>query len=338
MTQSGYWAAYRLRWQRRKLLWRAFRSRHALTLIQDRTDQIRPHDIPCVMTVRNEMLRLPFFLQHHRALGVDHFLIVDNGSTDGTADWLAGQPDVSLWQTQASYRASRFGVDWTTWLQMKYAHRHWCLVLDADELLVYDGCDHRDLHALTKWLETRGAEGFGALMVDLYPKGQVNQAEYIRGEDPAHCLPWFDPGPFRVRRQAPKQNLWVQGGARDRMFFAETPAKAPTLNKLPLMRWNRRYAWLNSCHSALPPRLNLLYDGPGGAQPSGALLHSKFLPDADARAREEKARKQHFHTPERFDAYYDDIAKCPDLWWDGAKRYEGPGSLVQAGLMSKLDW
>ncbi|MCH2094452.1 MAG: glycosyltransferase family 2 protein [Rhodobacteraceae bacterium] len=329
--------AYKLRWQRRKLLWRALRSRHALKAINIRTDCIGRNDILCVMTLRNEMLRLPYFLKHHRALGVDHFLIVDNGSTDGTTDWLAHQTDVSLWGTTASYRAARFGVDWTTWLQMRFAHGHWCLVLDADELLVYDGCSSRDLHGLTAALDTRRIEGFGALMVDLYPKGPVSNATYTSGSDPTHCLHWFDPGPFRVVRQWPKQNLWVQGGVRDRVFFASEASKAPTLNKLPLMRWHRRYAWLNSCHSALPARLNLLYEGPDSTGPAGALLHTKFLPDVTKRAREEKVRRQHFNRPRAFDGYYDEVARGPDLWWDGAQRYTGPESLVQAGLMPRLD-
>ena len=34
--------------------------------------------------MRNEKIRLPFFLRYYRNLGVNHFLIVDNDSTDGT--------------------------------------------------------------------------------------------------------------------------------------------------------------------------------------------------------------------------------------------------------------
>jgi hypothetical protein len=39
-----------------------------------------------------------------------HFLFVENGSDDGTADYLRGQDDVSIWTTQ--HRLSRFGADW----------------------------------------------------------------------------------------------------------------------------------------------------------------------------------------------------------------------------------
>ena len=53
-------------------------------------------------------------MSHYRRLGVDHFLVIDNGSDDGSFEQLADQPDVSLWRTEARYRAARFGVDWLT--------------------------------------------------------------------------------------------------------------------------------------------------------------------------------------------------------------------------------
>ena len=58
------WLAYKLRWKRRKLLFRAFQNRHQLALVVDRTKQIKPCSILVASTVRNEIIRLPYFLQH----------------------------------------------------------------------------------------------------------------------------------------------------------------------------------------------------------------------------------------------------------------------------------
>ena len=330
--------AYRLRWARRRALWRSFRSRHRMTKITDRTRQIRKNDLLCVMCVRNEAARLPWFLKHTRGLGVDHFLIVDNDSTDGTAAFLTEQPDVSIWHTADSYRRARFGLDWMTWLQMRYAHGHWCLMLDADELLVYDGCDRHDLHALTALLDAQDLGGFGTLMLDLYPKGPLDRCHVAPDRNPAEVLCWFDPGPYRASRQHPRSNLWVQGGLRERVFFAKAPSRGPTLNKVPLIKWHRRYAYTNSCHAALPRPLNHLYDGPGETRPAGVLLHTKFLPEAPARAAEEKKRREHFGHPDLFDSYYDRVATAPDLWRPGSRRLDGPESLIDAGLMPRIAW
>jgi len=117
MNISGeLWHAYKLRWKRRRLLYRAIRKRHQLKSVVNRTGQINPDTILAVSTVRNEIVRLPYFLAHHRKLGVGHFLFVDNGSDDGTIEFLGKQPDVSLWVATDSYKESRFGVDWVTWL------------------------------------------------------------------------------------------------------------------------------------------------------------------------------------------------------------------------------
>ncbi|WP_271843612.1 glycosyltransferase family 2 protein [Cognatishimia sp. SS12] len=327
-----------MRLKRRRLLWRAFRARHALTPVKDQTGDLAADDIIAVSVMRNEMTRLPFFLAHYRALGVAQFLIVDNGSDDGSLAYLRAQPDVSLWQTDAGYHAARFGLDWLTWLQFKHAHNRWCLMVDADEVLVYAAQDQVPLKGLTQWLDSQGRRAFGAMMLDLYPKGPVNGQSYTPGDDPRDILQWFDVGPYRAQRQWPLGNLWVQGGVRERVFFAEDPHRSPTLNKLPLVKWHRKFAYVNSCHSILPPKLNYQYAGPGSAGPSGVLLHTKFLPEIAAKSETEKQRKQHFNRPEDFDGYYDQIMTAPDLWHTGSVAYEGPEQLVQFGLMSPPMW
>lgn len=330
--------AFRMRWKRRRLLWRSLRSRHQLTPIKDRTNQIAAGDILAVVVLRNEAERLPFFLAHYRRLGVAQFLVVDNGSTDGSSGMLAAQPDVSVWYTDQSYHSARFGLDWLTWLQFKYAHGHWCLTVDADEILVYADHQKCGLQSLTCWLDLQGRQAFGALMLDIYPKGQLSEREYAPGQDPSEILQWFDAGPYRSVRQVPLGNLWVQGGVRERVFFADTPHRSPTLNKIPLVKWNRRYAYNNASHSLLPPKLNRFYDGPGGDQPSGVLLHSKFLPGIVSRSAIEKRRKQHFHTPANFDRYYDAITDDLSLWHEGSIRLEGMAQLQALGLMQAGGW
>lgn len=326
--------AYRMRWKRRRLLWRSLRSRRHLHTVQNRTDRIRKNDVLVFAVMRDEAERIPYFLNHYRDLGAAHFLIVDNGSSDNTRGLLEGQPDISLWMTDASYRSARFGLDWVSWLLMKYGHGHWCLTVDADELLVYDADGH-DLPHLALMLDQQGEVAMGALMLDLYPKGAIGAQDM--STNPLSVLQWFDAGPFRATRQNPLQNLWVQGGARERVFFSDDPKRSPTLNKIPFVRWNRRFAYVNSTHSMLPPRMNLCYDGPGDPRPCGALLHTKFLPSIVSKSETEQQRAEHFTHPEKFGDYYAKIAEAPDLWHDQSQLYEGPEQLVRLGLMARVD-
>lgn len=330
--------AYRLRWKRRRLLWRALRKRRELTPVSERTGRIRKGDILAAGTVRNEALRLPFFLSHHRALGVRHFLMVDNASTDGTREFLADQPDVSLWSTDHSYKRARFGMDWLTWLLIRHAHGHWCLTLDADECLIYPYHETRPLPALCEWLDRQGRQSFGALMLDIYPKGPIGNHPYSPGDDPRATLCWFDSGNYTIRRKPDQQNLWIQGGPRARLFFAGDPRRAPTMGKVPLVRWNRRYVYVSSTHSLLPRRLNHVYEQTGGEATSGVLLHTKFLNAAVARAGVEKARQEHFANSVLYDAYYDALQENPDLWCPASSRLSGWRQLEALGLMSRGGW
>ena len=329
------WAAYRLRWKRRRLLARAVVRRRQLSAVRDRTDAIRPGDILCFLTVRNEAARLPHFLDHHRALGVNQFLAVDNGSTDDTGPLLAARQDVSLWRTDASYRLSRFGLDWLTWLMMRHGHGHWCLTLDADELLIYPHWQTRPLDALTGWLDDSGTRMMGALMLDLYPEGPLGAAAASHG-DPTHALTHFDAGNYTIQRQEPMGNLWIQGGPRARAFFADDPRRAPTLQKVPLIRWDRRYVYVNSTHAALPRRLNAIY-GDGEAL-TGILLHTKFQDQVIEKSAEELNRGEHFRHSALYRDYYRKILDGPVLWSERSTRLTSWRQLEALGLMSRGGW
>ncbi len=336
-TKLSGLAAYHLRLRRKKLLWRARRAAAQLRPVLDRTSTIGRDPILCFSTMRNEMLRLPFFLDHHRRLGISHFLIVDNDSDDGTTAYLARQPDVSIWSTSASYRKARFGVDWLMGLQRKYGRDQWCLTLDADEILTYPDMEHRDLRALTQWLDTRGQRAFGAVMLDMYPKGPIGAQDYQPGADPFAALNWFDAQNYTWEYLPRYGQISIRGGPRKRMFFADTPDYAPHLHKTPLIRWHAGDAYVSSTHTALPRALNAVFD-PRLRLPTGVLLHTKFLNEAVAKSQEEKIRQQHFTYVDRYQDYYDQVIASPDLWHADSVRYKDSAQLEQLGLMQRGDW
>lgn len=335
---QNLWTAYKMRLKRRRLLFRALRKRRQLASISNRTDLITDDAILAFSTVRNEVIRLPYFLNYYRNLGVQHFLMVDNDSDDGTTEYLSAQPDVSLWHTKHSYKLSRFGVDWLTWLQIKHGHGHWCLTVDADEILVYPHHEARPLAELTAWLDQTGTPSFGALMLDMYPKGALDAQPYVAGQNPSEILRWFDAGNYHSQMQEGLQNLWIQGGVRERIFFADRPERAPTLNKTPLVKWDKRFTYVSSTHSLLPRRLNQVFDIEGRSKTTGVLLHSKFLHVVAEKSVEEKQRQEHFANSNLYDAYYDRLAQSPDLWDKNAHEYTDWQQLEALGLLASGGW
>ncbi|WP_085804860.1 glycosyltransferase family 2 protein [Roseovarius albus] len=327
-----------MRLRRKRFQARSWRKHFELKSVTNRTKKIRSLDILLFSTLRDEKVRLPYFLEYYRDRGVAHFLIVDNGSEDGSREYLAEQEDVSLWTTKASYLKSRFGVDWLNWLQRKYGHGHWTLVVDPDELFVYPFCDTRSIRALTDWLDVSQVRSFGAMLLDMYPKGRIDQVQYRAGQDPIEIASWFDPGNYTISKNNQYGNLWIQGGARARVFFPDQPKKAPALNKIPLVKWDRKYAYVSSTHMLLPRGLNLTYDEWGGEKASGALLHVKFLDTFTSKAAEELKRKQHYAQSSEYKAYAQSVQENPELWCNWSEKYINWRQLEILGLMSKGNW
>ena len=332
------WTSYKLRLSRQRSHVRAFRKSFQLKPVADRTGAITSDDILLFCTLRNEEVRLPYFLKYYRNLGVDHFIFVDNDSDDGGREFLAEQRDASVFLSKGSYRDARFGVDWLNYLQRKHADGHWTLVVDPDEFFVFPFCDTRTIRALTDWLDSSNVRSFSAMLLDMYPKGPFDRIPYERGRDPFEIANWFDAGNYSIRRNHYLWNLWIQGGPRARVFFTDDPERAPALNKIPLVKWQKRYAYVSSTHQLLPRGLNLVYAEDTGEKASGVLMHAKFLDSFTAKAREELVRGQHYADSHEYKSYARDGGESPDLWCKWSEKFINWRQLEILGLMSKGNW
>jgi glycosyltransferase involved in cell wall biosynthesis len=324
-----------------------------------RVDQ-RPIDdgereVRAFMTVRDEMLRLPETLSHYRRLGVARFFVVDNASTDGTTEFVLAQPDCHLFTTTASYAESGHGVEWQHALLNKYGVYHWCVVVDADEWLIYPGYERHKLSELAAYLQCNGAEGMFAFLLDMYGSGPVTESMSEPGRAIFDSCRYFD-SRYEWRRQYVPR--WrrprfpphdVVGGPRLRWFFpvlhrhyyllkmmweisyrmnfllpmALRPA--PALGKIPFLLWLPGTQY-KSPHATTPIRL---------AGITGALLHFKFLQDFYARVVNEINRKEHWDGASEYARYLARLKKNPSasFYYSGSVEYRGSDQLVRLGLL-----
>jgi hypothetical protein len=278
---------------------------------------------------------LPRFFSYYRALGVAHFLLVDNGSEDGSAEWLRSQPDCSLWHTTASYRDANFGMHWCNALLGRYGRGHWCITVDPDEFLVYPRMETRSLRALCAHLEDEGRRSFQTLTLDAYSDRLLAATHYRTGDDPFAVCPFFDRDGYS-QKPGWGRATFIQGGPRLRSFYADHPEQAPALNKTPLVKWRWYYHYRSSMHDGRPVHLN----DPQwrGERPvTGCLFHFKFMSSLSAKASEEMDRKQHYADSAEYTRYAS--AENATLFRDGLSvRYAGPEQLVELGLMSQGNW
>lgn len=296
-----------------------------LTRIDNRNTAIAPHEVACVLAVRNEALRLPYLLRYHRELGIARFFVIDNDSTDGTHELLASQPDVHLFHTVESYGASNYGTGWMAEALNAHLAGRWVLLIDADELFVFPDCETHSIEQLAAYLDRHHAEAMAAVMIDMYAEGPIARAQLAADQPFTEVCPWFDAQSYPLRDE---RDLPLYGGPRRRLFWPEAGPgdESPYLKKFPLIKWRCSRRLNNSTHDFAASRL---------ADASGALLHFKLLADFHERAELEAARGEHWKGALEYRHYAAGLAKQGEVsaHYAGSVRYTGSSQLVQLGLM-----
>ena len=301
-----------------------------------KTDAIKRAWSLLVCCARNEMPRIPAFLAHYRQLGVGHFLVLDNQSTDSLSAYLAEQPDCSVWLADGSYKASNFGMDWCNHLLSLHGVGKWCVTVDPDEFLVYPHYEYRGLRSLTRHMEAIQQDSMFSVLVDAYGAGRLSQTDMTPETNPFELCPYFDRFNLTQRFNETNRNFWVQGGVRMRRFFGDTPDRAPALNKVPLVRWRKGLRYVSSMHHLNDPALNCTVLGRPEAV-SGVLFHYKYVNLLQQKAAEEIQRGEHYAGSLEYKAYLDAgdaVLFDPNV----SVRYEGSRQLQRLGFMQSGSW
>ncbi len=203
---------------------------HILTRLDARPIPPESQEVRLFCKLRNELVRLPYFLQFYREMGVDRFIFVDNGSTDGTTEYLLSQRDCHVLHTTDPFRDVY--VHWQNRALDLYGTDHWCLVVDADEFLVFPHCEKICLKQFCRFLDIEGSQGVYSFMLDMYSKGPFAEAQYSVGQDPLDICPYHDRDYKFVdrtfldmmrlpNRPPPFPETEVIGGPRARIFYPE---------------------------------------------------------------------------------------------------------------------
>ena len=306
-----------------------FFKKSSLRRIDKNNINIKESEIIAFSCVRNEILRLPYFLEYHRKLGVDRFIFIDNASTDGTKDYLLSQHDTNVFYTKASYASSKCGIDWLNQLLSEYGTNHWILTLEPDELLVYPLCESVNLHELTKYLDTTGAQAMKTLLIDMYADKAIKDTCYKTGESFLEYCRYFDRNSYF---NLDEDNIATIGGPRSRLFWEgyNRGKPPPYLVNVPLVKWHNDINYVSGTHFMADVKLTAL---------TGVKQHFKFFSDFYEYAKTEAYRKEHWDNASEYATYWDVLSKKPRLsaMYDGSIEYQDSMQLVNLGLMKLPD-
>lgn len=277
--------------------------------------QGRDKEILLFSCVYNGMDYLPRFFEHYRNLGVTHFFLVDNGSTDGTADYALDQEDVSVFAAHGSFARAGSGMYWINHLMRRFGVGYWCFQVDYDEFFVFPGQeDGLSLAQFIEHLEAEGAESVASMQLDVYPV-EIAAAEDRLGFERSTLI---DTDYSFLPMEVPPYTL-VKGGVRSRLT-----RQLMMMTKAPLVKMRADFAYLLNNHTH------------SGARMSGArtaLLHYKFVGHLRARIREAIERAEHVGNAKTYKALGSSMRSDLVLKSDASTPYEGPRQLELLGYL-----
>lgn len=288
-------------------------------------------DVICVITARNEASRIGDVMDHHANLGVRHFILIDNMSSDGTVA-IAREMGAKVIQTSESYRASRYGMAWVNDVLDRYCTGFWSLVIDADEMLVYPEMETLGLADFAARLESEGYEAMSTVLLDMYPEAPISRLGALPRGALRETYNLFDAGNLTFWPRLRSPLMGISGGVRDRLFrigrFGKLAPIAHT--KTPLVRWQRGMKYLTSTHDITPVRTPPCY---------AVLEHYKYTPDFVLRAKREVLRREHWDGASEYSAYASVLETEPDLSFiDPSVTRRREESTKQIAAVSPFRW
>jgi tetratricopeptide (TPR) repeat protein len=190
------------------------------------------NDIPfaklhCIVVIKDESEMLPIFLSHYHNLGINSFVVINNGpsSEDVIDNSLLQAYKLHIINAPFSFAKNNHGMNWVNeFINAKKCE--WLLFVDIDEFLVYPGYEHITLPQFIMDLENEGQSAVSAFMLDMYDEGFIKNS--VPGSDISRHVYFYDEH-FFVKDLHPPYRF-ITGGIRGSGKWSNI------LNKVPLIR------------------------------------------------------------------------------------------------------
>lgn len=311
--------------------------------------------------VKDEQFYIRSFLDHHRRVGVEQFVIVDDRSTDGTRELLAAQPDCVVLESPYTYgqeisvpgtsgeRRLRAGVAFKTLIPHQYLAGRYALCLDADEYLILpEGV--ASLGDLVDHLERHGIVSVAGSLVDIFP-ATVTEMDRPQELPTAAAMlgahPYFDAVPLIGWEPGRPGLQRLNESATARLFrkhrvktVPEVMLRAPrwlnrllpyrhprtSVSKMPIVRWDPGVEYVNSHRTNVTPSDKVLV----------ALAHAKFTCDLARRMDYALESKAYVRGSRKYLWYVELLESMrrgdPSFLGPQSRQWRGPADFAAAGL------
>lgn len=233
------------------------------------------NEIRLFCILKNEINKLPYFFNFYRELGVDRFIIIDNSSNDGSLEFCLKQQNTHIFKTTEPYTSHWY---WMENMLDDYAINHWCVVVDADEILHYPGIESLKLKQFCQYLESEQSTALRCLLLDMYARETLAEGSYKAGQNPLELCNYFDNEFETVEHSLLNKKTFrsytttiFKGGMRKRVFGLNNIC----ISKVPLFKYLPQTYLSQGMHGIDEAEVSKL---------QGVVFHFKYLEDFKARA------------------------------------------------------
>jgi len=285
-----------------------------------------PDEVRLFTMMRNEALRLPYFLDYYFNKGVDRIFIIDNGSTDDSLSIALQRDNVHVFRTFESFK------NYSNWLEIlldKYGINHWCVAVDLDEIFFYPYAETKSIKDLIHSLEQKKDTAVRCVFLDMYSKQAIIKNTYKPHDNPLLTCPYFDSHIEKSEVYWTNQRTLKKyrvtrflGNMRKRVFRTKV-----NLTKVPLFKYEKNTFVARGVHAI---------DGARISKIQGVVFHFKYLQDFNNRAIEEAERGEHEGGAISYKAYAKKVADNDklNLYYKDSVKFENSQQLIKLKLMS----
>jgi len=290
--------------QKKRELDRVFRQ------IDKKKEIVQSVDIPkdnspvVVCLLKNGAYFVQDFMEHYNRLGFQHFVFIDNGSTDETIEELQ-KYEVTILSCDLPYKDYKYG--YKQYLVKAFANRRWSLYVDIDELWEYPYQDQLKLSTFLQYLDANKYTAVMSVMVDMFADLPLKELKTLKDKSLKEAYPYYDNSAMMITPYQKAYNTvnhpktsHFRGGVHRQVFDIENIY----LSKMPLIKWDESIEVHETSHSSV--HVNI-------ADVSTVLLHYKFVVGFYEKIQRVLEEKSYWNASETYQKYLSFIERHPDL-------------------------
>lgn len=277
-----------------------------------------------ICVVKDDLLKIKKMYEHHMNIGVNKFVFLDNGSTDGTVEFLKSKDNVDIITCETKYHTYAREA-WINLLLCHYGFNNWYLVVDSDEMYNYIGSEELLINEHIKKLHKKGINRELSFMLDMYSKKGLFQNANEFTKD--YC--YFDCDTYEVSQN--KRSITITGGPRKRNIKEKNINKSFMLGKYPLFYFEKGDLQSNS-HYTFPYYKNL--DIPC----TSVLMHYKFIGNDIEKYQKRIEEKNYHNNSEDYKTYMNNYKNNKNLnfYYKNSKKYTDSYSLKCIEILKEI--